>query len=172
MPWKGQPLESSWRKPAVGLDNLEWLSLFILGATALTNGRSSVDSTTTHSTNQPNWFKRHKVWTVIIVLAVIGILGNSADKPTASNIASNSPAPSQTPTPPPFDLPTFYAAIQNGMTKDQVIAAAHGTQPTSCTESETQGIGTTEFCDWSKGFNTVDVTLENGAVASKTKTGF
>lgn len=120
--------------------------------------------------DQRNWFARHKVLTVIGVLIALAIIGAATGKQPSTTTANKASA---TPTPTPtFDLATFYGAVQNGMSKDQVIAAAGGTQPTNCTQSDTQGIGTSEFCDWSKGFNMVDVTFMNNAVASKTKTGF
>lgn len=122
-----------------------------------------------------NWIKKHKVLSIILGLIVLAIIGSasSGSSKTATTQPTASPASEQKQTEKPkFDLPTFYGAVQNGMTKDQVIATANGTQPTNCTESETQGFGKSETCSWNSGFNAVIVTFMNNAVGSKTKTGF
>jgi hypothetical protein len=134
-----------------------------------------VDNTTGQQQQKKNWFARHKVWTGIIVVFVLLIFVVGSDDPET---ASTSPTPSSgtpaaTPAPTPeFSLEAFYDGIKTGMKKDQVMALAAGKEPTSCSESESQGIGKMEHCSWYVGFNSVSVSLTNGAVGSKYKTGF
>lgn len=124
---------------------------------------------------RPNWFKRHKVWTGVIAFIVLMGVISAASGPQPTSQQQSKPtkqAESPKKEEPKFDLTTFYSAIQNGQTKEQVIQAANGKQPTSCTESEVQGLGKSELCTWSTFEGGVVVTFMSGAVSSKSKTGF
>lgn len=124
------------------------------------------------------WVKKHKILTVVIVLMVLGVIGAATgdkSQTTTSNQSgvsqSSSPAPTEKPK---LDIASFYAKVQNGMTKDAVVALAEK-DPGSCTESETQGIGKYEFCNWYGSFGDnafASVTFQDGKVQSKSKSGF
>lgn len=126
-----------------------------------------------------NWFARHKILTVVLVLIILGIIGSAsgASKSTSTTSSStDSSAPiAATATPKPkLDIAGFYAKVQNGMTKDQVVALADK-DPGSCTESEMQGLGKYEYCSWYGSFGDnafASVTFKDGLVQSKSKTGF
>ena len=72
--------------------------------------------------DQRNWFLRHKVMTAILALIVIVVIASAgSSKQSGTNQASNNP----TATPKPkLDIAGFYAKVENGMTKDQVVALA------------------------------------------------
>lgn len=124
------------------------------------------------------WVKKHKLLTVIIVFVALVVIGAAAGGGSTPTTESTSPSasPAATGASPQqsaaFDLAAFYAAVQNGQTKDQVVQAAGGKEPDSCTESEIQGLGKSELCSWTTFDGGVTVTFSDGAVTSKTKTGF
>jgi hypothetical protein len=111
--------------------------------------------------DQRNWFLRHKVWTVIIVLVVLGSLGSSSKKNRAAVTLQ-------------FDPNVFYLEIQNGNTKAQVVDLA-GKNPSVCTQGEIALLGNGEWCRWNGGWGSrafVDVYFYQDQVVRKQKTGF
>lgn len=124
---------------------------------------------------QQNWFARHKVLTVFLVLIIFGVIGSaSSNNATTTNPQSAKPGAAEPakPAETKLDLAAFYGAVQNGMTKDQVVGAAGGKQPSNCSQSSIQGLGESEYCMWSDFSNNVSVTFNNGTVISKAKVGF
>lgn len=106
-----------------------------------------------------------------ITLALIGGVAEEADK---ADKKKNSSSEQRQPEKPKLDIAAFYAKVENGMTKEQVVELA-AKDPGTCTESETQGLGKYEYCSWygELGDSSVaSVTFKDGAVESKTKTGF
>lgn len=125
-----------------------------------------------------NWFKKHKVISVILGLIVLGVIVSAAGggKTTTNTGAGDN----QTTTTqkaaekPKLDIAAFYSKVQNGMTKEQVLELADK-NPGNCTESEIQGYGKTESCNWYGNFGDnafAIVIFKDGQVQSKSKTGF
>lgn len=136
----------------------------------------------TEQQKQPNWFVRHKILTVILVILVLGILGNLAgggkdpqttDKAQSPTTSTEQPKQEE-PAPTKWDLEAAYAKITNGMTKAQVEEAT-GKKSDSCTESQSEYIGKTEFCTYGNAFTdkgTITVTYSQDVVSSKTKSAY
>lgn len=126
-----------------------------------------------------NWFKKHKVLSVVLGLILLGIIGSAAGggKNAATTLQSNNQASTATPkatAKPKLDIAAFYGKVQNGMTKDEVVALADK-NPGNCTESETQGFGKYEICNWYGSFGDTGfatVTFKDNKVDTKSKTGF
>lgn len=135
----------------------------------------------TEQQKQPNWFVRHKILTVILVifaLAVIGNLAGGGKEPdtnkTQSPTTSTEQPKQDEPAPTKWDLEAAYAKITNGMTKAQVEEAT-GKKSESCTESQSEYIGKTEFCTYGNAFTdkgTITVTYSQDVVSSKTKSNY
>lgn len=126
------------------------------------------------SESNKNWFAKHKILTAIIVIVGLLIIGG-ATSGTNNSQQNNSQTDTTSATKKPtLDIKTFYSKVENGMTKKQVLELSNK-EPGECTESETQGFGKYEICNWYGGLsdNTfVTVSFQNGKVDSKTKTGF
>ncbi len=127
-----------------------------------------------------NWFKKHKILSVILALIVIGVVASAAggggSKPSTNSSQSDSSAkPAEaTPAKTKIALEDFYAKVENGQTKAEVLAFAEGREPTSCSESQSEYIGKTELCSYG-GFSDagiVTITYTNEKVAGKSKTNF
>lgn len=122
-----------------------------------------------------NWFARHKVLTVILTLVVIGVISSAAGGGNSSTNSTGKPAAEQKAAEKPkLDIATFYSQVQNGMTKEEVLGLANK-DAGSCTESEIQGYGKTEYCNWYGNFGDnafASVVFKDGKVESKSKTGF
>lgn len=132
-----------------------------------------------------NWFKKHKILTVILAVIVIGGIAAAAgggDETTNTNTQQ----PAQTDTTQPQEqeeakpaeqkvsLDEFYQKIENGQTKAEVTALAGGREPTSCTESQDEYVGKTEYCSYG-GFTDggmISVIFTNDKVSNKTKSEF
>jgi hypothetical protein len=117
------------------------------------------------------WYKRFWVW--ILILIVIGAIAASSGggKTTTSTSSKGS---TSTAAPAKWDIQAAYDKVQTGMTKPQVEAAT-GKTSADCTSSATQGVGTTEVCEYGSAFSdkgTITVTYSNDAVFSKTKTSY
>lgn len=121
------------------------------------------------------WFKKHKVLTVILIFIAIGGIGsvgsNNSQKtdtnPNPDSIIKKEDSPK-------LNLADFYSNVQTGMTKDEVLALTNGDSG-KCSASEIQGFGSSELCNWygsfgDKGF--VTVTFSDNKVSSKSKYGF
>lgn len=125
-----------------------------------------------------NWFKKHKIISVILGLIVLGVVVSAAGGGKSTNTGSGDnkqATTTQKPAEKPkLDIAAFYSKVQNGMTKDQVLELAEK-NPGNCTESEIQGYGKTEACNWYGNFGDnafASVIFTNGTVSSKSKTGF
>jgi hypothetical protein len=125
-----------------------------------------------------DWFKKHKVISVILGLIVLGVIVSAAGggkSTTNTGSSNNQAATTQKPAEKPkLDIAAFYSKVQNGMTKDEVVALADKNAG-NCTESETQGFGKYEICNWYGNFGDnafATVTFKDGKVDSKSKTGF
>ncbi len=126
-----------------------------------------------------NWFKKHKIISVILGLIVLGVIVSAAGGGKSSTNTPSSGSGTQTSTEKPaekpkLDIASFYSKVQNGMTKDEVVALADK-NPGNCTESEIQGYGKSEYCNWYGSFGDnafASVTFKDGKVESKSKTGF
>jgi len=74
-----------------------------------------------------------------------------------------------------IDLAQFYSSVQNGQTKEEVVMQA-GKDPSSCFESQTEGLGIYETCTWYGSFGNsadyVSVSFHDGQVSTKSKGGF
>lgn len=123
--------------------------------------------------DKKNWFLRHKVLTVVIVIVGLAIIG-SAFGPPATEISNSSSSnqtnsqqaeqPKATPKPAKKSSQQIYDETQVGQTKEEVIAnAGHG--PDNCVDSEIQGLGQSSTCSW----GTLTITFIDGKVSSKTK---
>lgn len=122
------------------------------------------------------WVKKHKALTVVIVLVGLFVIGSIAGGSQQSQTNNQQPAQQEQKQPeqPKFDVATFYGKVENGMTKEQVVAVA-GKDADSCTESEMAGFGKYEYCTWNGGFSQgaiASVNFKDGKVESKSKTGF
>ena len=123
-----------------------------------------------------NWIKKHKIWSGIIGVILLGAVinasggGNNANPPANNNNqAAEEPAEK-----PKLDIAAFYAKVQSGMTKEEVVNLAEK-DAGNCTESEIQGYGTSEVCNWYGNFGDnafATVIFKDGKVESKSKTGF
>lgn len=124
-----------------------------------------------------NWFKKHKVISVILGLIVLGVIVSAAGggKTTPNNGSNTNQTSTEKPAEKPkLDIAAFYAKVQNGMTKEEVVTLAEK-NPGNCTESEIQGYGKTEYCNWYGNFGDsafASVSFKDGKVESKSKTGF
>lgn len=124
-----------------------------------------------------NWFLRHKVWTGILALIVLGVVisaagGNKGTTSNTNNASSNQPATTQTSK--KFNIDDIYAKIETGMNEDQVKTIVTK-DPINCTESEMQGIGTSKLCTYGNVFTdsgSIMVTYNNGKVFTKTKSQY
>lgn len=130
-----------------------------------------------------NWFKKHKILTVIGVVILLAAIGGAAGggnkttnnqtaQPATSTQATTSePAKAETPK---VSIQEFYEKIQNGQTKEEVAAMSGGREAKNCTESETEYIGKIETCSFGdfsdKGI--ITVTYSDGKVSSKIKNNF
>lgn len=127
------------------------------------------------STKEKNWFAKHKVLTVILALIGIVIISSAFGGSTKTENSSTKTTTEEAKTEKPkFDIATFYGSVQSGMTKAEVVELANK-DAGSCTETEAPGIGKLESCLWygSLGESTfVSITLQDGKVNSKSKTGF
>ncbi len=120
-----------------------------------------------------NWVKRHKVISIIVGLIIVGMISSANGTKTPSNGDTSSAGPVAAEKA-KLDIASFYAKIQNGMTKTEVIDLA-AKDPGSCTESEIQGYGKTEYCSWYGSFGDnafASIVFKDGNVESKSKTGF
>lgn len=121
---------------------------------------------------QKNWFARHKIWTVVIVLFVLALLGSAVNQ--GKNTDTTTPAASSNTTPQAeakWDVEAVYAKINNGMTKAQVEEVT-GKKSESCTESQSEYIGKSEICSYGNAFidkATITVTYSQDVVSSKSK---
>ena len=73
-----------------------------------------------------------------------------------------------------WDIDAAYQKIENGMTKAQVEDAT-GKASDSCTESENEYTGKTEYCTYGNAFidkGAISVTYSQGEVSSKTKSTY
>lgn len=111
------------------------------------------------------FYKRKLVWVIAAILLVIILAASSGGSNTNNNSGQGS-STSQS-----WNAEESYAKIQNGMTKEQVTTVM-GFDPSTCSTSETEGIGTSEYCYWSKGFSdkTVSVIFQDGKVINKNLT--
>ncbi len=124
--------------------------------------------------DQRNWFMRHPILTGLLLLIVIGIIGaasgGSNDQEGTANNGSQAPQEQTN----KFDIDDIYSKIENGMTEAEVKEII--TQdPLNCTESETEGIGTSKLCTYGNVFldkGAIVVTYLNGEVSSKTKSQY
>lgn len=130
------------------------------------------------SDQKKNWFVRHKVLTVILGLVVlfivIGAAGGGKKTPTSTSQPASNQQKAAESEKSKFDIAAFYEQVQNGQTKAQVVQLA-GKDPSNCSESQFEGLGTTEICTWTGSLgdsNVATITFNNGTVNSKTKTGF
>lgn len=102
---------------------------------------------------------------VVLFLFVSGCSRWANDWAGTRNVAvpqtSHAPLPS---VPPPKSSDEVYAAVQPGMTKEQVEAVA-GRPPDRCSESQIAGFGESSICSW----GTVTVTFSDGKVNLKSK---
>lgn len=114
------------------------------------------------------------ILSVVISIAMIVAAGNAIDKalspttttPSETTIESSEGAEEVT-----FDGAAAFDQITNGMTKQQVRDIA-GVDPASCTENQSDLLGTTEFCSYGNMFVddvTFSITYSEGVVSSKTK---
>ncbi len=116
--------------------------------------------------------------TALIITAIgLAILGGAADEANKIKDEKNNKATSaeqKQPEKPKLDIAAFYAKVENGMTKDQVLELA-AKDPGNCTETEIQGYGKSEYCSWYGSFGDnsyASVSFKDGVVESKSKTGF
>lgn len=125
-----------------------------------------------------NWIKRHKVWSVILGIIVIGVFASATGGGKSGTTNSGSSGTSQTTQKqaekPKFDVKAFYDQVQNGQTKEQVVQLA-GKDPANCSENEIAGYGKTEVCNWNGSLSDstfVSISFKDNAVNMKNKTGF
>lgn len=121
------------------------------------------------STKSGNWFQRHKVWSVVLAIVVIAIIGSAMGSPKTETNTNTAPAAQQEPAkqePAATKVTSqqIYDQTQVGMTKDQVVAIA-GKQPDNCIDSEIAGLGVTSTCS----YGTASISFLDGKVQSKTK---
>lgn len=128
------------------------------------------------------WFKKHKVLTVVGVLVLLAIIvgssgGDKTSTSTATQPAQSVPAATadQAATQPAkpeatkVSLQEFYDKITNGMSKAEVLAISGGREADNCSESQGEYIGKMEFCSYG-GFSEsgmVSVTYSDAKVSNK-----
>lgn len=115
------------------------------------------------------WYKRWWIW--LIILIVLISVAASGSKESTKTSSSNPQATKSSAAPTKWDIQAAYDKIQTGMTKSQVEEVT-GKSSDNCATSATQGIGTTEICNYGSAFSdkgTITVTYSNDAVFSKTK---
>ena len=115
--------------------------------------------------NKKPFYKRFWFWVLVVILVIIiAHAGGGSDKKTSTTGTSN------TSTQQKWDGTAFFDKVQTGMSKADVDKVA-GKTP-SCTESQTDQIGSTEICSYGNLFTdkqAVTVTYMNDAVYSKTR---
>ena len=130
-----------------------------------------------------NWFARHKVLSVIIVVVIIGGIagavggnkdGTSTNTPATNTQTSTNEKPAETkPKEEKWDVETAYAKLTDGMTKAEVEAAL-GKTSDNCSETSAEYVGKIETCNYGGvGDNgMIMVQYQNDKMTTKSKTKF
>jgi len=130
--------------------------------------------------NKINWFKKHKILTVIGVVFILIIIGSASggsknnSTSTPSKTTTTNAQQVETKEEPKWDAQAIYDKIQNGTSKTDTETII-GKTGENCTTSDTPGVGSMDVCFYNGGFGSkgsIVVTYLNGTVYSKTKTGF
>lgn len=111
--------------------------------------------------------KKVLLWGIggIVAIVVVASVASGGKKATTNTGDSNAPAPqAASAKPAKKSADEIYAAVQNGMTKEEVVQVA-GRQPDNCIDSDIAGVGPTSSCS----YGSVSISLINGKVTSKTK---
>lgn len=107
---------------------------------------------------------------IAITIMMQQAFSNAIDKamePTKTNAGTSESSDKET----VFDGAAAFTKIKTGMTKAEVNKAVE-LEPSSCTESEDETLGKTEYCSYGNMFTdkvTIDVIFSQGKLSSKTK---
>jgi len=123
-----------------------------------------------------SWFARHKVLTVILVLIGLGVVGSAfSDTPTTTPTTHTEPSAAEETatetTPEKINIEAAYKKIKTGMSKSEVEKVTER-ESDDCVESEFEGLGTSESCNYGDFDGMIIVTYDDGKVSSKTKSNF
>lgn len=121
-----------------------------------------------------NWFVQHKIWTAILAVIVLAIIGSAiggSKTNTGGGSSNTTPAKEETKK---FNVDDIYSKITTGMTEAEVKGIVT-VDPINCTESEIQNLGTSKVCTYGNVFvdkGAIVVTFSNGKVFTKTKSQY
>jgi|GEM_PF-6195187 len=133
--------------------------------------------------NKDNWFKKHKILTVIgsiiLFFIIVGAASGGSKNSTPTSTQKTTDASTTTEQvkkeeKPAWDAQAIYDKLQNSMNKADAETVI-GKTGENCSTSDTPGVGTMEFCLYNGDFGSkgsISITYLNGTIYSKTKTGF